>query len=137
MDNIEYIIVLQCDIVKERCSGFFCEDAFHQRRGGFSDYPADKPIRLLTMTCGGCCGQAVQRKLSDLVKQIKKREDVDKNRIVVQLASCVTKDNYHGPPCPHLGYLKQLISRLGLDVYEDTHVSDVSQRRRDEGVYGG
>jgi predicted metal-binding protein len=131
----DYVVIVQCDIVKERCSGYYCERAFHERTGGFADYPADRPYRTLTMTCGGCCGRAVQRKLLHLCRKIAKAEGITKDRIVVQLASCITKDNFHAPPCPHLDYIKTLIARLGLDVREDTRISETAESRRKSGKY--
>jgi predicted metal-binding protein len=131
----EYIVVVQCHIVKERCSGYYCEKAFNERTGGFTAYPKEKPYRVMNMTCGGCCGRAVHRKLSLLTRRIKKDEAIEKDRIVVQLSSCITKDNFHAPPCPHLDYIKALIAKLGLDICEDTHISDISEKRRKEGKY--
>jgi predicted metal-binding protein len=132
----DYVVVVQCHLVKQRCSGYACEKAFHLRTGGFADYPKDKAIRTLTLDCGGCCGRALHRKLMNLVTKIKKAEAVERDRIVVQLSSCITKDNYHGPPCPHLDYLKTLIQRAGLDWRADTAISAKSERRRQEGLYG-
>jgi predicted metal-binding protein len=132
----KYIVVVQCDIVMERCSGYFCEKAFHERTGGFSEYPKDKEYRTLYMTCGGCCGRAVMRKLNDLTRTIEKEEEVPKERIVVHLSSCITKDNYHAPPCPHLDYIKTLISdKLSLDIVEATHISRTSSKLRENGLY--
>ena len=131
----DYIVVVQCHIVKERCSGYNCEKAFHERTGGFAGYPKDKAYRMLNLTCGGCCGRAVHRKLSNLVRRIKKAEGITKDRIIVQLSSCITKDNFHSPPCPHLDYLKTLIAKLGLDVREDTYIDEKSEKRRKEGLY--
>jgi predicted metal-binding protein len=134
--NKEYVVIVQCDIVKQRCSGYFCEKAFHERTGGFAAYPKDRQYRSLYMTCGGCCGRAVHRKLSILMRKIKESEGIGKDRIVVHLSSCITKDNYHAPPCPHIDYLKALIAdKLGLDVVGDTHISELSERRRKEGIY--
>jgi len=133
----DYVVIVQCHIVKERCSGYNCERAFHERTGGFAAYPKDKTYRMLNMTCGGCCGRAVQRKLGNLIRRIKKEEDIGKERIIVQLSSCITKDNFHAPPCPHLDYLKSLIARLGLDVCEDTIIYEKSEKRRNEGLYRG
>ena len=130
-----YIAVVQCYIVKQRCSGYFCEKAFNERIGGFSDYPRDKEYRILYLTCGGCCGRATHRKLSHLLHKIKKKEGIDKEKIVVQLSSCITKDNYHGPICPHIDYLKKLIGKLGLDVREDTSIDDTAEKRRKTGLY--
>ncbi|MFC1573678.1 CGGC domain-containing protein [Candidatus Latescibacterota bacterium] len=135
MQDKSYIVIVQCYLVKQRCSGYYCEKAFFQRTGGFTDYPKESNYRTLYMTCGGCCGRATHRKLSNLVKQIKKRENLDKESIVVHLSSCITKDNYHGPPCPHLEYLEKLIDKLGLDIKRDTSISDIAEKRRKEGVY--
>lgn len=131
----DYIVVVQCHIVKERCSGYLCEKAYHDREGGFVEYPADKNYRTLYLTCGGCCGRALHRKLSNLVRVARKQEGIEKDRIVVQLSSCIVKDNFHAPPCPHLDYLKQLIAKLGLDYCEGTRISKKSERLRQEGVY--
>ncbi len=135
MSDKKYIVVVQCHIVKERCSGYNCESAFNERTGGFAAYPSDRSYRTLNLTCGGCCGRAVQRKLSNLVRRIKKNEGIGKDKIVVQLASCLTKDNFHSTPCPHLDYLRGLIAKLGLDVREDTYVNANSEKLRREGVY--
>ncbi len=135
LKNKDYIVIVQCHIVKERCSGYNCERAFNERTGGFAEYPKDKTYRMLSMTCGGCCGRAVHRKLSNLIRQIKKNEAVTKDRIVVQLSSCITKDNYHSSPCPHLDYLKSLITKLGLDVRGDTYIDEKSEMRRKAGLY--
>jgi predicted metal-binding protein len=131
----DYLVIVQCDIVMERCSGYFCEKAFHERSGGFSDYPADRAYRTLYMTCGGCCGRGLQRKLSNLIAKISEKEGVTKERIVVHLATCMTKDNHHGPKCPFLGYIKKLVSKLGLDLREDTRISQKSEARRKAGEY--
>lgn len=131
----DYVIVVQCDIVKERCPGYACEKAFHERTGGFAIYPPDKPVRALYLTCGGCCGMTLHRTLAYTLKSIRKQEGVSKDRIAVQLSSCMTTDNYHSPPCPHLDYLKELIARLGLDMFETTVISEKSEERRAEGRY--
>jgi predicted metal-binding protein len=135
MKDKDYIVVVQCHIVKERCSGYNCERAFNERTGGFASYPKDKPYRIMNITCGGCCGRAVHRKLSHLTRRIKKEEGMDKDRIIVQLSSCITKDNFHAPPCPHLDYIKGLIAKLGLDVCEDTYISENSETKRKAGIY--
>jgi len=136
MKDKDYIVVVQCHIVKERCSGYNCERAFHERTGGFAGYPKDKAYRMLNLTCGGCCGRAVHRKLSNLVRRIKKTEGITKDRIIAQLSSCITKDNFHSSPCPHLDYLKSLIAKLGLDVRDDTYIYEKSEKLRKDGVYG-
>jgi len=135
MEEKTYIVIVQCHIVKERCSGYFCEKAFHERTGGFASYPKDAAYRTLTLTCGGCCGRALHRKLSHLAREIQKKEGVGRDRIVVQLSSCITKDNSHGPPCPHLDYLKTLIGKVGMEVREGTSISHKAEERRQAGIY--
>jgi len=131
----DYIVVVQCHIVKERCSGYNCEKAFNEHTGGFAGYTGEKTYRMLSLTCGGCCGQAVHRKLSNLIRRINKSEAVTKDRIVVQLSSCITKDNFHSTPCPHIDYLRGLIAKLGLDVRDDTYIYEKSEMRRKAGLY--
>ena len=135
MEGKDYIAIVQCHLVKQRCSGYFCEKAFHHRTGGFAGYASQKNYRTLYLTCGGCCGRPLHRKLSNLVRKIKAKEGIEKDRILVQLSSCITKDNYHGPPCQHLDYLRDLIGRLGLDMREDTSISEMAEERREKGMY--
>ena len=131
-----YVVAIQCHIVKERCSGYLCEHAFQQRSGGFTPYTGDENVRFLSMTCGGCCGRATLRKLSNLIKQSKAKEGIEKEQIIVHLASCVCKDNYHAPPCPHQSYLEQLIrDKLGLTLAYGTRISKTAEQRRVSGQY--
>ena len=67
--------------------------------------------------------------------RIAKLEKIAKDRIVVHLSSCITADNYHGPPCPHLEYLKLLVARAGLDLREGTRISDAAEKKRKAGTY--
>lgn len=131
----QYIVVVQCDIVKERCPGYLCEKAFHERTGGFAGYPREKAYRFLSMTCGGCCGRATHRKLTKLVRSLEKKEGIAKEQVVVHLSSCVANDNYHAPPCPHLDYIRTLVERIGIDICEGTVICDRSERRRQGGTY--
>jgi len=135
MKGKEYVVIVQCHIVKERCPGYFCEKAYHERTGGFAGYPKDKAYRMISMTCGGCCGRALHRKLTLLAQKIKKSEGIEKDKIIVQLSSCIVKDNFHGPACPHLDYLRQLIAKVGLEALDGTAISETAEKRRAAGVY--
>jgi len=130
-----YIVIVRCELVAQRCSGYFCEKAFHERSGGFAAYPKELAYRTLYITCGGCCGRALQRKLSHLARRIRQKEQIGKEQIVVQLSSCITRDNHHGPPCPHLDYIKTLVRRLNIDLREDTRISPKAEERRKAGEY--
>ena len=132
----DYIVVVQCDIVMERCSGYYCEKAFNERGGGFAVYPREKAYRTLYLTCGGCCGRAVHRKVYDLIAAIREKEGVKKEKIAVHLSSCITKESYHGPKCPHVDYLKTRIEeKLSLDLIDATTMSETSEGLRNKGVY--
>jgi predicted metal-binding protein len=131
----KYLVIIQCHIVKQRCPGYLCEKAFHERAGGFADYPKDKAYRVINLTCGGCPGRELHRKLTLLKRTIKKKEGLDKDKIIVQLSSCITKDNYHAPPCPHLDYLKALLDKIGIDYLEDTVINEKSEQKRKGGIY--
>lgn len=131
-----YIVTVQCEIAKENCPGFYCESAFVKRTGAFREYPDNANFRNLTLTCGGCCGRSIHRKLSKLIKTLKKAEDIDKNQIIVHLSSCMVFDNYHSTPCPHIDYIKNLIeNKLGLPIKNGTKISSLSAKRREEGQY--
>jgi len=120
--------------VRQRCPGYYCEQAFTKRLGGFAIYPKKKNYRKITLTCGGCCGRTLHRKLTLLKLTLAKKEGLDKDQIMVHLSSCITKDNYHAPPCPHLDYIKALIAKIGIDVCEDTVISEKSEQRRATGI---
>jgi len=136
MKEKSYVVIVQCDIVMERCSGYRCEKSFFDRTGVFDRYPKDTQLRSIYMTCGGCCGRGVHRKLDELVRSIKEKEGIEKGQIAVHFSSCITKDNYHAPPCPHVDYLKTLVSdKLGLDLCEGTSISKMSEKLRQKGKY--
>ena len=137
LSSKDYLVIVQCHIVKEHCAGYLCERALHQRTGGFAEYPTEKAYRMLMMTCGGCCGRALQRKLMNLIVKAKQCEAIEKERILVHFSSCITRDNHHGPICPHLDYLKTLVERAGLEYREDTNLSKLSEQRREDGIYAG
>jgi predicted metal-binding protein len=136
MKEKKYMVVVQCHIVKERCSGYLCEYAFTERSGAFAVYPKETGMRYISLTCGGCCGRAVHRKLANLIKVIKKKENIDREEIQVHLSSCISFDSYHGGECPHQDYLKTLIcDKLGLDCVDGSRISDTTEKRREEGLY--
>lgn len=128
------VVVVQCHLVTQRCPGFFCERAFTRREHGFANYPK-QDLRLITLDCGGCCGRALHRKLALLCKKAKSKDDISSQQILIQFSSCITKDNYHGPACPHLGYLKTLVEKLHLDLAFDTSLSSKACLRREQGIY--
>ncbi|MHB9140041.1 MAG: CGGC domain-containing protein [Victivallaceae bacterium] len=134
-DAIKLLVIIQCDLVLQRCPGFFCDRAFVNKTGGFKDLKLDEFTRKLNISCGGCCGRAIHRKLQLLAEKAQKYDNIQKSDIHVKLASCIAKDNYHGPPCPHLEYIRKLIDKTGLKFSMDTNVSEKAEKLRNEGVY--
>lgn len=132
MSDVKYIIMLQCHIVKERCSGLFCEDSFTKREGAFSEYSKDENIRHISMTCGGCCGRATLRKLTNFFQVLKKETKISREQVVLHFSSCICKENFHGPICPHYDYLKELVERKNIAWKEGTRISELSEKRRNE-----
>lgn len=132
---IKLIAIIQCHIVHERCPGYYCDRAFATRTGGFENLNLAEGVRKLSFTCGGCCGRAVHRKLSLLKRKAKKADNIEPGEILIKLASCITKDNYHGPVCPNIDYIKELIRKADLEISYDTVISKKAQEKRSSGIY--
>ncbi|MHC4883624.1 MAG: CGGC domain-containing protein [Planctomycetota bacterium] len=132
---IKLIAIVQCHLVHERCPGYFCDRAYTERSGGFEGLELSEGVRKLSLTCGGCCGRALHRKLVTLKKKAKQFDEIESDEILVKLATCITRDNYHGPACPHLDYLKTLVEKTGLAWSPDTSISKKAEKKRAEGVY--
>ena len=131
-----YVVVVQCDqAVHQVCSGFQCEHAFNARTGAFAKYPKEQTLRYLPLSCGGCPGTATLRKLINLKKNLKKREQLNSEFAVVHLSTCITRSNHHSPRCPHIDYVKAQVARAGFDCVEDSRISPTAEKRRQEGMY--
>ncbi|MBQ6778658.1 MAG: CGGC domain-containing protein, partial [Acidaminococcaceae bacterium] len=51
------VVIVQCELVTRRCSGYNCMKAFTQRSGKMEGYPED--TRYMAVNCGGCCGAGI------------------------------------------------------------------------------
>ena len=132
---IKLVAIVQCHLVQQRCPGYFCERAFANRTGGFEGLELAPDARKVSFSCGGCCGRALHRKLALLKKEALEHDQIKPAEILVKLSTCITKDNYHGPPCPHLDYLHTLIKKVGLACSNDTHLSKRAVEKRATGTY--
>ncbi|MCD8138260.1 MAG: CGGC domain-containing protein [Planctomycetaceae bacterium] len=127
-----YVIVVQCDqVVHDACPGFMCEHAFTRRADAFSIYPADERVRYLPISCGGCPGRGTLRKLMNVKKNLRKREDTGSEIAAVHLSTCITRASHHGPRCPHIEYIKAEVARAGFVCREDSRISPLAEKRRD------
>jgi len=133
MNNIKFVVMIQCEIARRRCSGFACTDAFYNRNDGFKDYGSE--VRYISIPCGGCCGAGLAAKLEHFSNKLKKT-DVKKDEVAVHLSSCMVTDNYHHDRCPHTDYIKALVEKKGYkNIVEGTYISRVSEKKRESGEY--
>lgn len=133
--SVKLIGIIQCDFAKERCSGFGCVNSFAGRIDAFTKYPKEDAIMVVPFNCGGCPGRRISRVVSNLVKRAKKKADIEKDEIVIHLASCIVTDNGHYPPCPHVEYIEEILKRKGMRVKKGSYKSKTATRRREEGLY--
>lgn len=133
MKNKKFVVIIQCELVHKKCSGFACTDSFYNRDEMFKSYKEN--TRYISFTCGGCCGKLVSGKLSHFSKKILKKTDYKKDEVIVHLASCMTSDNYHSDRCPHIDYIKDIIVKRGYDFLEGTYISKNAEIKREKGIY--
>ena len=133
--KVKLIGIIQCDFAKERCSGFACVNSFTNRMDAFTKYPKDSSIMVVPFNCGGCPGRRISRTVSNLVKRAKKKAEIEKDEIVIHLASCMVTDNGHYPPCPHLDYIGTILKRKGMKVKKGSYKSKTATARREAGRY--
>ena len=90
-DDVKIVVIVQCAIALERCSGFNCSWAFYKKLNYFKDYSKD--VMYIPFSCGGCPGRRVSRLISNLRKGALKKGNIDKHNIVVHLTACVVNDD--------------------------------------------
>ena len=133
MENKKFVVIIQCELVHKKCSGFACTDSFYNRDEMFKSYKEN--TKYISFTCGGCCGKLVSGKLSHFSKKILKKTDYKKDEVIVHLASCMSSDNYHSDRCPHIDYIKDIIVKRGYDFLEGTYISKNAEIKREKGIY--
>lgn len=129
----ELVVIIQCDDVVKRCSGFLCMNDFYERTGKFEGYSDE--VRYMSITCGGCCGNLLTPKLENLGMRLRKA-NINKEDVVIHFASCVCSDNSHRLPCPFMNRMKALLNRKGFNnIVLGTHVSQKAEAKRQAGIY--
>ena len=106
------------------CAGGKCFRAMRERVGGFSVYPASKPLELVGYaSCGGCPGGNVEYAPEEMVKN---------GAEAIHLATGLVVGY---PPCPWLEYFTRFIERhFGVPVVVGTHPIPERYRRGHEGL---
>ena len=131
---IKYVVTIQCDHSRKRCSGFACSNSFFEKNDAFSGYGED--TKFLTMTCGGCCGTPVAGYLEHFGSKLKGKTDIKKSEVAVHLATCMVTENRHHDRCPHIDYIKDIIRRNGYEnIIEGTFEAPITRKLREQGKY--
>ena len=131
--DIKYVVMIQCDISRKRCSGFASPTVLLSKDDVFKD---DDSVRYIAMTCGGCCGAGLASLLEHFSNKLKKKTDVTKDEVAVHLSSCMVTDNYHHDRCPHVDYIKTLVEKKkNHNIIEGTYISKTSAKKRENGEY--
>ena len=126
-------VIIQCEDVVKRCSGFLCMNDFYEHNGKFEGYGDD--VRYMAITCGGCCGNLLTPKLENLGMRLRKA-NLTKDDVVIHFASCVCSDNAHRLPCPFMNRMKALLKRKGFNnIVLGTHISKKAEEKRQAGIY--
>jgi predicted metal-binding protein len=132
--DTKYVIIIQCDLAHRRCSGFACTNAFYNRDGLFKEYRED--TRYISFTCGGCCGKSIAAKLEHFSKKVSKKNNIKKDEVIVHLSSCMVTDNHHYDRCPHVDYIKSIVSKKGYEnIVEGSYISVGATKKRAAKVY--
>ncbi len=131
--EVRLIGIVQCDIAKERCSGFACINSFDKRIDAFKGYGG--AIMAVPFNCGGGAGRRVGRSAAHLARRAEKKAGIKKEEIVIHLSSCIVTDNGHYPPCPHLGNIMEILGRKGFRVRKGSYRSKTADKRREQGRY--
>ncbi len=105
------------------CAGGKCLRSLKERVGAFARYEGEEVELVGYTTCGGCPGGNVEYAPEEM-----KNNGAE----VVHLATGLVVGY---PPCPHLDYLMDLVSRLGLPLVAGTNISPRAEQRRREGRY--
>jgi len=129
----KFVIIIQCQLAHNKCSGFACTNGFYNREGKFDNY--DENVKYISFTCGGCCGKGVSAKLMHFSEKLLKKTDLKKEDVVVHLASCISTDNFHYDRCPHIDYMKKIIAKRNFDIVEGSYISKGAEIKREKGIY--
>jgi len=130
----KYVLIIQCDIAHNRCSGYACTESFYNREGMFENY--EDGTRYISFTCGGCCGKSVAAKLEHFAAKCSKNGNISKDDVTVHLSSCMVTDNHHYDRCPHVDYIRDIVGKKGYEnVVEGSFISKSAAFKREKGIH--
>lgn len=106
--------LIRCLQTEDMCPGTTCFKVMDKKVLAFEGI--DEEVEIIGMnTCGGCPGKKAIRRAAEMV-----RRGAD----TIVLASCITRGNPVGMPCPHADQMKAAIEKeVGqeINIIDYTH----------------
>ncbi len=106
--------LIRCLQTEDMCSATTCFKVMTLKKLAFEGVEEDIEI-VGVNTCGGCPGKKAVTRTAEMIKR---------GADTIALASCITKGNPIGFPCPHAKEMKEaIIKKLGeeIKIIEYTH----------------
>lgn len=99
--------LIRCFQTEDMCPATTCFKVMDTKKLAFEGIEED--IELVGLnTCGGCPGKKAVTRSAEMVKR---------GADTIVLASCITKGNPIGFPCPHAEQIKSsIINKIGKDI---------------------
>ncbi|MEC9488840.1 MAG: CGGC domain-containing protein [Halanaerobium sp.] len=99
--------LIRCLQTEDMCPGTTCFKVMALKKLAFADIEEDIEVVGIN-TCGGCPGKKAVTRATEMVKR---------GADTIVLASCITKGNPIGFPCPHVRQMKDAIrKKIGEEV---------------------
>lgn len=134
--NTKFVMIVQCDKSRKRCSGFACTKTFYDKEGFFKKFNYDDDTKYIAFTCGGCNGDNLDTYLKHFSQKLLKKTELKKDEIAVHLSSCITTENYHHDRCPFIHNLEKIVKENGYKTLRyGTYLSKKAEERRKAGIY--
>ncbi|MGI6176039.1 MAG: CGGC domain-containing protein [Christensenellales bacterium] len=106
--------IIRCMQTEDMCPGTTDFKVIQQKKGAFENVEGEIEI-IGFNACGGCPGKKAVTRAAEMVKR---------GADTIALASCITRGNPIGFPCPHAQKMKEAIAkRLGesIRIIDYTH----------------
>ncbi len=105
--------IIRCQQTEDMCSG---QADFKAASEGKLAFKETGPVQIVGfVSCGGCPGKRASSRA---------REMVEGGAKIIAIASCISKGNPIGFPCPHFGKIKETIVKIcgrDAEIFDWTH----------------
>ncbi len=106
--------IIRCRQTEDMCPGTTDFKIIREKKCAFAEVEGE--IEIIGMiSCGGCPGKRAVARAAEMVKR---------GADTIVLASCVTRGNPIGMPCPHANTIKEAIAKKlgdGVTIIDYTH----------------